>query len=772
MHRTITKAVEHCRVVKESGMGWKPIPFQYVPGFQQANAAAGVAARRIPLSGSLTSEGVVMDSCRPFLVGLLFVLTFVGRGFAQGWPKLPVQDAAVEIPAQEWPQRPGPRTVRVLIHYPSGSLNGVTPQTGIMLTLHNWGGTDCVGTADPRELARRLNVVAVCVNYLQSGRADSIDGPEPYDHGYLQSLDALRALWFVREGLKSQGKTFRDDRLFCTGGSGGGNVTLMANKLAPRTFACVIDMCGMKKLSDDIAFHLPGGTDLNARWSRDPRSKNFLSIDEQELRFVGHPQHLAAMKQLGATSKIVVVHGVDDATCPYADAVEMVELMRHAGLDVEPKFVTKADLDGKVFTSTGHSLGNRTQIVLTVAGRYLAPDGKDSRRRTGPTDFDRRESLRYRTTNGQFVIAYDAGYPVGRFEPAPPPIEYRDHHGLLYWLDREGGRHAVRTVEDWQTRRQHIVENLQLAMGPLPSPLSRVSLDVRVMEEVRLDPPRVARSVIRQKLTFQSDANDRVPAYLLIPAEAISAKQGSSTRRPAVLCLHQTTAVGKDEPVGIRGDPTLKYALELAERGFITLAPDYPSLGEHAYDFQPERGYVSGSMKAVWDNIRAVDVLQSLAAVDPARIGCIGHSLGGHSAIFTAVFEPRLKVIVSSCGFTNLHKDDIPSWTGPRYMPRIASVFQNDPARVPFDFHELIGAIAPRPFLACAAMRDSDFDVSGVRDVMQAAKTVYELHRAAADLAAIYPDAPHSFPNTTRLEAYTFLERHLHGTTPQKENRP
>ena len=45
-------------------------------------------------------------------------------------------------------------------------------------------------------------------------------------------------------------------------------------------------------------------------------------------------------------------------------------------------------------------------------------------------------------------------------------------------------------------------------------------------------------------------------------------------KRPAVLCLQQTTGVGKDEPAGIRGDPTLKYALELAERGFVTLAPD------------------------------------------------------------------------------------------------------------------------------------------------------------------------------------------------------
>ena len=690
---------------------------------------------------------------------------------AQDWPKLPEQDSAVEIPAQEWPQRPGPRTVRVLVHYPNGSLEKITPQTGVMLTLHNWGGTDCVGTAEPRELARSLNVVAVCVNYLQSGKADSIDGPEPYDFGYLQSLDVLRSLWFVREGLKTHGKPYDDGRLFCTGGSGGGNVALMANKLAPRTFACVIDLCGMKKLSDDIAFNLPGGSGLDARWSRDPLSKNHLTLDEQELRFVGHPTHIAEMKRLGVSSKIIVVHGVEDSTCPYPDAVQLVDLMREAKLEVEPKWVTKEVLDGKVFTSAGHSLGNRTQIVLAVAGKYLAVDGPDARRRSGPSDFGRREALHYRTTNGQFVIDYAAGYPVGRFEPSPSPVSYRDHHDLLYWLDRNGGRHPVRTGDDWQTRRQHIIENLQLVMGLLPSPLRRVPLDVKVIEEVRLDPPMVTRSLLRKKLTYQSDANGRVPAYLFLPVEGeveekpVSAKPAHGlAKRPAVLCLQQTTAVGKDEPAGVRGDPTLKYALELAERGFITLAPDYPSFGEHDFDFKSERGYVSGSMKAVWDNMRAVDLLQSLPEVDPERIGCIGHSLGGHSAIFTAVFEPRIKVIVSSCGFTNLRKDDIPSWTGPRYMPLIASTFGNDPSRVPFDFHELIGSLAPRPFFASAATRDDDFDVSGVRDVMQAAKTIYDLHQAGSTLEAVYPDAPHSFPNETRQQAYSFLERHLRGT--------
>ncbi len=154
---------------------------------------------------------------------------------AQEWPELPTRDGTVELAAQAWPMRPGPRSVRILVHFPGGDIQHVNADTGIMLTLHNWGGVDCAGTASPTILANELNVVAVCVNYLQSGPADSINGPEPYDFGYLQALDAVRALWYVREALHQKQIAFADDRLFCTGGSGGGNVTLMANKLAPRT---------------------------------------------------------------------------------------------------------------------------------------------------------------------------------------------------------------------------------------------------------------------------------------------------------------------------------------------------------------------------------------------------------------------------------------------------------------------------------------------------------------------------------------------------------
>lgn len=335
---------------------------------------------------------------------------------SNSWPLLPGVSGATDIPAQEWPRRPGLRRVRIKVFYPGGKLSNVNAKTGMMLTLHNWGGQDCAGTANPDALANRLNVVAICVNYLQSGRKASIEDPQPYDFGYLQSLDALRALWFVHNGLQQRKIPFDTGRIFCTGGSGGGNVTQMATKLAPRTFACVIDMCGMKKLSDDIAFNLPGGSRLNARWSRDPKSLNYLSADQQEIRFVGHPKHLTLRKKQGTTTKIIIVHGVDDRTCPFKDAEELAKHLRSAQLDVETHFIRKSDLDGRVFTSTGHPLGNRTEIVFRVAGDYLLPDGRRALRRQGKTDFERRDELRFPTTNGQFIISYKNGFPVGRFE--------------------------------------------------------------------------------------------------------------------------------------------------------------------------------------------------------------------------------------------------------------------------------------------------------------------------------------------------------------------
>lgn len=364
------------------------------------------ARMRTPLQSSALASLLLLSTA----------LTGSSESLSGNWPDLPERDGSVAIPAQEWPAEPGARSVTVFIRYPGGALENVGPNSGLMLSLHNWGGTDHQGAPDPARLAERYDVVAISVDYLQSGRYNEGRYP-PYDFGYLQALDALRSLYFVWQGLETSAIPFARDRIYATGGSGGGNVALMANKLAPRTFAAVFDISGMAKLNDDIAFGLEGGSALNAGYSREPSSLSYLSQDEQAIRFVGHPEHLARMRELGNTGLIVVVHGVSDAACPVEDVREMLTNFQVAGMRVEPHLIEASDVDGQLFKNTGHSLGDRTEILMAFADPYLLPSADPPLRRSGTSDFERRdETVRYETASGQFVIAYTQGYAIGRFE--------------------------------------------------------------------------------------------------------------------------------------------------------------------------------------------------------------------------------------------------------------------------------------------------------------------------------------------------------------------
>jgi hypothetical protein len=331
-------------------------------------------------------------------------------------PQLPQQNGDVAIATQPWPWLEGPRSVKVYLHYPVGKLDNINASTGLMLSLHNWGGTHARGTANPDALANRYNVVSICVDYLQSGKNWNAGGA-PYDCGYLQAIDALRALYFVFQGLQDANIPFDSSRIFSAGGSGGGNVTLMVNKFAPRTFTCAIDMCGRARLIDDIAYGLPGGSKLNAGYSQDPYQRTFLSPDAQTIRFVGYPGHVRRMHELGNRCKLIVVHGTTDSYNPIDNKREMVAEMKAIGLDVEPYFLTEDILDGVAFKTTGHALGDRTQIVFKVADRYLLPESPDKILRQGKTDFELRDELvRYDTPGGQYIVSYKKGAPTVRFE--------------------------------------------------------------------------------------------------------------------------------------------------------------------------------------------------------------------------------------------------------------------------------------------------------------------------------------------------------------------
>jgi len=331
-------------------------------------------------------------------------------------------------------------------------------------------------------------------------------------------------------------------------------------------------------------------------------------------------------------------------------------------------------------------------------------------------------------------------------------VVHAEMQSLLISDERPGHGHAVRTVAEWGRRRAEIIRNMQLVMGPLPAS-SSLPLDIKIESTEQLPTLR------RQKITFQGADGDRVPAYLLVP--------NAPGRVPGILCLHQTTRIGKAEPAGVGGQPNLHYALELAERGLVTLAPDYPSFGDYSFD-PYAHGYASATMKGISNHRRAVDLLQSLPEVNPDQIGVIGHSLGGHNSLFVAVFDSRIKAVVSSCGFTSFAKykgGNLAGWSHRGYMPRIADVYHNNPAQMPFDFNELLGSLAPRAVFISAPVGDDNFDVSGVKDCVAAALPVYgKIYKQAQNLKVVYPPGGHDFPPEAREAAYAFLARALHSS--------
>jgi len=349
---------------------------------------------------------------------------------------------------------------------------------------------------------------------------------------------------------------------------------------------------------------------------------------------------------------------------------------------------------------------------------------------------------------------------------APTPRLPRDK--LLLYRGQDNKPLRVRTTEEWIERRNEILVGMQAVMGVLPGREKRCELDMKVQKEVDCG------TYVRRLITYASEPESRVPAYLLIPKAVL---KEDSERAPGVLCLHPTDrTVGHGVVVGMGGRANRQYASELAKRGYVTLAPSYPLLAKYQPDIQ-SLGWASGTLKAVWDNMRGLDLLESLPFVKRGGFGAIGHSLGGHNAVYTSVFDDRIQVVVSSCGLDSFldyyggaEKMWLPEqgWTQTRYMPRLAD-YRGRLHEIPFDFHELVGALAPRRVLIIAPRRDHNFQAESVDRIASAAREVYKLYGKPDRLRIEHPECGHDFPRPMREAAYELFDTVLRrpDTTPR-----
>src|SRR4051812_31742183 len=141
-----------------------------------------------------------------------------------------------------------------------------------------------------------------------------------------------------------------------------------------------------------------------------------------------------------------------------------------------------------------------------------------------------------------------------------------------------------------------------------------------------------------------------------------------------------------------------------------------------------------------WGFHRLVDFVTDSASneVDPKRIAVVGHSRNGKTALLAGAFDERIRVVIplqAGCGGT------APSRTSdtraesvkrintsfPHWFCGNFKVFNDDPARLPFDQHCLIALCAPRPVLVPNAEEDLWANPSGQFEMLQAASPVYRL---------------------------------------------
>lgn len=345
--------------------------------------------------------------------------------------------------------------------------------------------------------------------------------------------------------------------------------------------------------------------------------------------------------------------------------------------------------------------------------------------------------------------------PVALAADAPARLP-RDN--LLVYRGADGKPAEVKTVADWEKRRAEVVRGMESVMGKFPGIDKRGPLDPKVESETD------AGTYVRRLVTYQSVAGPggRAPAWLLVPKAVLDGKK----KAPAVLALHPTdNAIGHDVVVGLGGKKNRAYAAELAERGYVVLAPSYPLLAKYQPDLKA-LGFESGTMKAVWDNSRGLDLLETLPYVEGKRFAAVGHSLGGHNSVYTAVFDQRIAAVVTSCGLDSYldyyggdpkNWDAERGWCQTRYMLKLAR-YKGRLADIPFDFHEMIAALAPRPVLIAAPTKDANFRADSVDRVAAAARAVYRLYGHPDRLRVEHPDCDHDFPPEMREAAYKLFD--------------
>lgn len=275
-------------------------------------------------------------------------------------------------------------------------------------------------------------------------------------------------------------------------------------------------------------------------------------------------------------------------------------------------------------------------------------------------------------------------------------------------------------------------KELHALLGRLPERDRPISVEVVSSEEVD--------GVIIEKLLFDINGIESVPAFFSKP-------KGATGKLPVVLFNHSHFGqyeVGKNEFVNGRKEmQSPPYAIALAKEGYAGLCLDSWGFGERAgraeLDLFKEmlwKGQVMFGMM-VYDNLRALDYLESRDDIDANRIATMGMSMGSTMAWWLAALDERIAVTVDLNCLTDFHtlmeKGDLRLHGIYYYVPDLLTHFTTS---------SINAMISPRPHFGLAGEFDPLTPLEGLKIIDKNLKDVYAKDGAAeAWKLKIYPVA-------------------------------
>jgi len=238
-------------------------------------------------------------------------------------------------------------------------------------------------------------------------------------------------------------------------------------------------------------------------------------------------------------------------------------------------------------------------------------------------------------------------------------------------------------------------------------------------------------------------------------------------RRPVVVCQHglegrpqEVAAPGSDHPAYHR------FAGRLAERGFITYAPQNPYIfGDRFRTLQRKANPLGKSLFSliVAQHETTVEWLAGLPMVDPERIAFYGLSYGGKTAMRVPALVPRYCLAICSADFNewiwkNAALDDPHSYVGTGEY----EIFEFDLGNT-YNYAEMAGLIAPRPFMVERGHHDGVAPDEWVAYEYAKVRLLYTKLGIADRTEIEFFDGPHTIHG---VGTFAFLHKHLGWPAP------